>query len=106
MENKQPIGVADAIANLRQEMTKAIERGKDQKLRFTVDQVELELAVEIEREAGGEGKVSFKIFGSGIDLGGKGSLSEATVHRMKIMLKPAPDSGPFQVIDEEGQRPK
>lgn len=103
---KQAVGIADAIENLRQEMTEAIERGKAQKVRFNVDQVDLELAVEIEREVGGEGKVSFKVFGSGIDLGGKGSLSQAIAHRVKITLKPASDTGPFQVIDEKFQRPK
>ena len=105
-QESQSFGVADAIENLRQEMTESIERGKDQKLHFNVDQVELELAVEVERAAGGEGKVSFKVFGTGIDLGGSDSLSQASAHRIKITLKPSADGNGVQVIDEQGQRPK
>jgi hypothetical protein len=101
----QPVGLADAIENLREEITAATERGRDQRLRFNVGQVELELAVEIEREAGADGKVSFKVLGAGAEVGGDGSLSRTTAHRMKITLKPLEDGQQIQVIDEDSRRP-
>jgi len=80
-EEIQPVDLAEAIQNLRQQMTKAIEQGKGQELRFNVDEIELDLGVELKRDAGIEGKVSFKIFGSGIEAGGKGNQSRTSTHR-------------------------
>lgn len=96
-----PIGLADAIENLRQELTEATRRGQGQSLRFTVEAIELEVAVDIVREGGGEGKVSFKVLGSGVEIGGRGALSQSSAHRVKIILKPAGASGDYQVGDAE-----
>ena len=85
------IGLADAIENLRQELTEATKRSEGQSLRFSIDDIELELAVEVVREGGGEGKVSFKVFGSGVELGGKGGRSDSSAHRIKMKLKPSPE---------------
>jgi hypothetical protein len=100
----QPVGLAEAIQNLRQEMTRAIEQAKGQELRFDLDEVELDLGVEVKREAGVDGKVSFKVFGTGIEAGGKGSQSQTSTHRMKITLKPP--AGSIKVSDEGRGRPK
>ncbi len=105
-EQKQPIGLAEAIQNLRQEMTKAIEQGKGQELRFNVDEIELDLGIELKRDAGIEGKVSFKIFASGIEAGGRGDQSRTSTHRMKITLKASGPGGSIQVSDEGQGRPK
>jgi len=102
----QPVGLAEAIDNLRQEMTRAIEQGKDKELRFNVDQVELELEVELHRDIGADGKVSFKVFNSGIELGGQGSRSQGSANRLKVTLKPSGLGGPIQVSDEGRGRPK
>jgi hypothetical protein len=105
-EEIQPVGLAEAIDNLRQEMTKAIEHGKGQDLRFNVEQAELELGVDLHRDIGVDGKVSFKILGSGLEMGGEGGRSRATANRLKITLKPCGPDGPIQVSDEDIGRPK
>ena len=93
------IGLADAIENLRQELSEATRRGEGQALRFNVDDIELELAVELVRENGGEAKVHFKVLGSGVEVGGKGGLSHSDAHRVKITLKPAGAAGGYKVGD-------
>jgi len=108
MTNREtrPVGLAEAIDSLRQELTQAIEQGKDKELRFNVDQVELELGVELHRDSGVDGKVSFKIFGSGVEVGAEGSRSQATAQRLKVTLKPSGPGGPIQVSDVGRGRPK
>ncbi|MGZ9158561.1 MAG: trypco2 family protein [Nitrospira sp.] len=81
-------------------------RGEGKELRFSVDQIELELALEIRREAAGKGKIEFKVFGSGVELDGKGGQSRSNAHRIKLILKPPAGSGPFQVGDQDAKRPK
>jgi hypothetical protein len=97
------IGLADAIENLRQELTEATKRGEGQSLRFNVNGIDLELAVEIAREGGAGGKVSFKVLSVGGEIGGEGKLSHSNVHRIKVTLKPA--GGSYQVDDTVSKRP-
>lgn len=94
-----PVCLADAIENLRQELSEATKRGEGQALRFNIGDIELELAVELTREGGGKGKVSFNVLGSGVEVGGKGGLSHSNAHRVKITLKPTGGSGEYQVSD-------
>jgi|1185.fasta_scaffold1374961_1 hypothetical protein len=102
------IGLADAIENLRQELTEATRQGQDQRLRFKIDDIELELAVAIVREGGGEGKLSFKVLGSGAEVAGKGRFGQNDIHRIKLSLKLAgdPDDPNNWVRDTVSDRPK
>lgn len=94
MQKMEPakIGLADAIENLRQELTEASRRGEGKELRFNVDAIELELAVELAAEGGGGGKVSFNVLGVGAEVGGEGKLSRSNAHRVTVKLKPAAGS--------------
>jgi len=98
MTNREtrPVGLAEAIDSLRQELTQAIEQGKDKELRFNVDQVELELGVELHRDSGVDG----------VEVGAEGSRSQATAQRLKVTLKPSGPGGPIQVSDVGRGRPK
>jgi Trypsin-co-occurring domain 2 len=103
-DENQPVGLAEAIQSLREEMTRAIEQAKGQELRFNVEEVEIDLGVEVKREGSADGKISFKVFGTGIEAGGKGSQAQTSTHHMKITLKPP--AGSIQVSDEGRGRPK
>ena len=100
------IGLADAIEDLRRELTDATRRGDGQSIRFTIDAIELELELEVVREGGGDGKVSFKVLGSGIDVGAKGNLAHTNVHRIKLCLKPTGETGPLEVRNADPIEPK
>jgi len=103
----QPIALADAIENLRKELTEASERSKDKSLKFNVDQIELELAVDIMQESDASGDFSFKIFGTGVKAGAKTGEAQTSKHRIKIIMKPATaNGGSFQVADNNAKRPK
>lgn len=86
--SKDLIPLADAIAGLRKQLSTAIAEGAGEDLRFTVGPVELELQVVAEREAGGSGKVEFKLFGAGAELGADGKLADSATQTVKLTLTP------------------
>jgi Trypsin-co-occurring domain 2 len=81
------IPLADAIRALRRELVEAVRQGKDEELRFRLGPIELELQLEISREAGGEAGISFWI----VSIGAKGSRTSATTHTVKLTLAPVGD---------------
>jgi hypothetical protein len=88
-----PIGLAEAVENLRRELKEATERSKGDELRLLVDAIELELELEISREGGPEGKVSFTLFGTGVEFGGGAKAGTTSAHRIKLSLRPKPPEG-------------
>jgi len=87
------IGLAEAIENLRRELKEATESGKQDELRLLVDGIELELEIEIAREGGPQGKVSFNLFGTGAEISGGVKIGKTSAHRIKLSLRPKPPSG-------------
>jgi Trypsin-co-occurring domain 2 len=101
------VPLASAIEALRRELVSALEKGKDQEVRFAVGPVELEFQVQIEREAEGEAGVKFWV----VTLGGKGSQSSAATHTVRVNLTPvlAADVGtdrPLVVGSKQVNRPR
>ena len=78
------VGLADAIAALRRELTAAMAAGKDSALRFGLGPVEMEFLLDITREGGGEAGVRFWV----VTVGAKGSIASASTHRVKLSLQP------------------
>ncbi len=78
------VGLADAIAALRRELTTATAAGKDSALRFGLGPVEMEFLLEIRREGGGEGGVRLGV----VTVGAKGAITNASTHRVKLSLQP------------------
>jgi NTP-dependent ternary system trypsin peptidase co-occuring protein len=66
--------LAEAIDVLRAELRKAQDSGRGADVRFSVGPVEVELAVEVVRKAGGEASV--KVLNL-LSVGGKGEVSKA-----------------------------
>lgn len=77
------IGLAEAIAGLRADLSQARRESAGHDVRFGVDKVEIELTVDfgIEREARG----GMRLF-SFIDLSGKSGSSEKSGHKVKLTL--------------------
>ncbi len=74
------IGLAAAIAALREELLLAVEAGDDADMRFRLAPIELSLQVAVTRE--GEGKIGWKVLGLG------GSYESATTQVLKLQLEP------------------
>jgi hypothetical protein len=102
---RMPTGLADAIENLREELTDAVARGEGRDLRFDVDSVEIDLAIEAVKESGADGTLTFKVFGVGGDATGRHDQSLSTSHRLKIALRPNRRGKPIQVGDGDLKRP-
>jgi hypothetical protein len=75
------IGLAAAIAALREELVEAVDAGEDADMRFRLAPIELSLQVAVTRE--GEGKIGWKVLGLG------GSYESATTQVLKLRLEPA-----------------
>jgi len=98
------IGLAEAIRGLRAELTQAQREGKNQDLRFTISEIEVELALEFgtTKEIGG----GLKVF-SFLDLSGKAGANDKTGHTIRLKLGVGPefgtisdDAGPARVTKE------
>jgi hypothetical protein len=97
------LGLAEAIDVVRSELGRAQDSGRGADVRFSVGSVEVELAVEIVKTAGGEASV--KVL-SLLSLGGKGEVSKGETNRVKVVLNPIGVGGaPFEVASARDQRP-
>lgn len=82
MANK--LELAEMIKSLRQELIEAQRAGKDEKLRFTVEDVELDLDVVMEAE--GEGGVAAKFYVLTSHF--KAKRKDVVTQKIRLKLKP------------------
>jgi hypothetical protein len=85
------IPLADAIHELRSNISTAMKRAEGEDLKFALGPIELELTMVATTEGSADGKLSFKIFGIGADAKLGGKLSDSLTHRMKLVLTPKGD---------------
>ena len=97
------ITLADAIQNLRSELSRAMEAGATEALRFRLGPIEMELEIEVGREAEGKGGIKWWL----IEAGGGTKQSSSSTHKIKLRLDPLTISGdPVDVSNAGGGRPK
>lgn len=97
------IGLAEAIDVVRGELRKAQNAGRNADVRFSVGSVEVELAVELVKKAGGE--ASIKVLNL-LSFGGKGEVSTGDTNRVKVVLNPiGVDGEPFEIASAQDRRP-
>ncbi|MFE4690862.1 trypco2 family protein [Streptomyces sp. NPDC056749] len=84
------VELADMIAQLRQELSRAMEDGEDSGLRFKAERVELELTVGVERSREPGVKVRFWVF----DAGATAKQSSAVTQRITLTLQPVRADAP------------
>lgn len=98
-DGKHAVGLAEMISSLRMELEKAQQLGDDSKIKFEVEQVDLELKVNVEKASEGGGKAGVKFWVVNAELAGKGTGKEVTTHTIKLSLT-AKD---LADLDENGQ---
>ena len=87
----QRIGLQEAFAALRRELSEAILAAANESLRFQVDDITLQFQVEVERTTAGGGGIRFWV----VELGGKHTATSTATHTVTIPLKPVrKDGGP------------
>ena len=87
----EQIGLTEAIAALREELSSAISAASTESLKFEVGTVTMEFEVTVARERGGKGGLNIWV----LALGGEESRSQTRTHRLTLPLTPlGKDGGP------------
>ena len=88
------IPLAEAIRALRAELVAAARQGRDEEVRFALGPVELELQVEVSKEAAADAGVKFWL----VSVGGRGSRTAATTHTVRLSLSPVSATGDDLIV--------
>jgi hypothetical protein len=78
------IELSEMIAELREELNRALESGLSEALRFELGPVELEVTVGVDRGGSASGKVRFMV----LELGADGSVTQSSLQRITLTLQP------------------
>ncbi len=92
------IELADAIRQLREQLAAAVIEGKDERLRFGLEAIELELQVTATKK----GTAGLKLWL--IEAGAEGEIAKESVQKVKLVLKPEWLGGGDVKIAAEGTR--
>lgn len=84
------ISLEQAIKDLREQLQNAAAQGADEEIRFIPKSVEIELGIEISKEA--EAKASGGLW-SIITLDGSAKASSQNTHTVKLTLEPVDTAG-------------
>ena len=85
----EPIGLKEALAMLRTELSQSILAAADEDLGFEVGQITLEFQVVVERKAEDGGAIKFWV----VELGGKDTHGSTNTHKITIPLTPKGKNG-------------
>jgi hypothetical protein len=97
------VGLAEAIAALRKELTAAMQAGQDEDVRFRLGPVELEFELDVKRDVEAKGGVKFWV----VSFEGKGQMARDSRHRIKLQLQPVGAEGAdLRVASELAGRPR
>ncbi len=96
MSDTQKIPLSELIAELRSELVEAQKEGTGKKLRFKIEEIEIELKVGITKEVEAGGKVKFWVYEAGI----KGDVKEQDLQRICLKIKPSGSKGVDGESDE------
>jgi hypothetical protein len=97
-------GLADAIGAVRAELQRAADDGREERLKFRTEPVELEFAVDVRLDAEARAKVKVLPFSAAAKAGsGRGSVS-----RVKVTLQPVDGESDedARITDHSEQRPE
>lgn len=90
--------LSDVIGKLRQDLMKAMEEGRDERIRFELGPVEVTLSVAVTTEGIGKAGVRFWV----VDAGVEGKLGRARGQEIKLTLNPKDAYAPARM---DGARP-
>ena len=88
-----PLGLADAIADLRREITQAMHAAQGEALRFALGPIELELQVQLMANAGA--KLGLKWIVASVEADGRAQNTHT--HRIKLTLAPSANDEPVRL---------
>lgn len=92
-QDTSKLQLAQVIKQLRSELTTAAKDGDGEDIRFTVEDIELELDITVEQQAEGGVAAKFYVLTSSF----KGSTKDAMTQKIKLKLRPT---------NKDGQQPE
>ncbi len=87
MADGDRVPLADAIDELRRELSSALERGRGEAVQFELGPVTMEFEVGITKTVEGKAGAQFWV----VSLGGSGSREASSTHRITMELNPVID---------------
>ena len=91
------IKLSDAIENLREELQKAKDKGKDKELRFDIESIDVEFEITFQGESSAEvdssAKTNLGIFVLGLGSKISSKNTDSSKHKIKISLKAIENAG-------------
>jgi hypothetical protein len=100
-EEKGQLELAEMIKGLRAQLAEAQREGADKDIRFTVEDVELELQIAAERQATGGISAKFYVLTSKLD----GSKKDTVTQKLKLKLKVSKQNEQDLLISDDDQLP-
>ena len=100
---QEGLGLADAIAMLRDDLLKAQEQGVDSDIQLPISSMTVELAVHATREA--NGKAAFRVPVINVELGGGASFGHGSEHTVTVVFDGPVDrnGNPVKVASASGK---
>ena len=101
---KRKIPLAEMIVEpveLRTALLDAQHKGKNEDLKFSIDDIELELQFTASKEGGTEGGVNFWVY----NASASGKMASETVHTLRFKLKPETAPGGSVKLSRRSKRP-
>lgn len=97
--------LADAVAELRSEISRARQEGEGKDVRFAAREIQVELAIDFGWAAEASGGVSKWI--PFVDLGAKGGINERSLHKITLTLAIDTEGDPSKgrISDPRGLQP-
>lgn len=95
------MGLADAIGQLRREISAAMDAARDEPLQFGLGPVELELQVGLTTKGVVRGEVKWFVLSFGADAGAEGTRT----HKVKLTLTPKLEGRSDLAVKDEMMKP-
>lgn len=97
----EEMGLAEAVRQLRREITASMAAAKGEALQFQLGAIDLELQVELVMKAGVKGEAKWVVVSFGADAGAE----RTRTHKVKVTLTPLLDGGGRVVISDDTAPP-
>jgi hypothetical protein len=99
MDNRK-IGLAEAIKDLRLQLQEAMDDGDGKKLRFELQDIDLEFKCSVNRAVDAKAGVEFWL----VNVGAGGKLGDEKTQTIKLKLKPKTGSGEPPLLSDREKR--
>lgn len=99
---KDKLELPNVLLALRKELQEAQDKAADENLKFSLEEIELEIQVIASTEETAKHKVKLWVY----EAGAEGTVGKETVHKVKLKMKPQNADGSDVNIAGRAKKPK